>query len=95
MKLQNKVAVVNGAASGIGLEIARTFVREGAAKCICANVICPGFVRMPLIARQIPVKDIATVALILCVFSNQRLDGAVHCRKSWLVYAIIDGGAHG
>ena len=30
MKIENKIAVVTGAASGIGLEIAKTFVREGA-----------------------------------------------------------------
>jgi len=29
-QLQDKVAIVTGAASGIGLEIARTYAREGA-----------------------------------------------------------------
>lgn len=34
MRMQGKVAVVTGAASGIGKEIARAFVREGARVCV-------------------------------------------------------------
>ena len=34
MKMKDRIAVVTGAASGIGLEIARAYAREGAAVCI-------------------------------------------------------------
>src|SRR5438105_2382724 len=98
MRLKDKVAIVTGAASGIGKEIALTYAREGAkvavadldkgaadaaageiraaggqalgiamdvtsAKAVAkegakhgvrANVICPGFVRTPLVEKQIP-----------------------------------------
>ncbi|MGH8706090.1 MAG: 3-hydroxybutyrate dehydrogenase [Burkholderiales bacterium] len=36
------------------LGLARTVAKEGAAHGIRANVICPGFVRTPLVERQIP-----------------------------------------
>ena len=34
--------------------LAKVVAKEGAAKGICANVICPGFVRTPLVDKQIP-----------------------------------------
>ncbi len=37
MSVKDKVAIVTGAASGIGLEIAKTFAREGA-KVVIANL---------------------------------------------------------
>ncbi|MGA7440000.1 MAG: 3-hydroxybutyrate dehydrogenase [Luteibacter sp.] len=36
------------------LGLARTIAKEGAASGIRANVICPGFVRTPLVEKQIP-----------------------------------------
>jgi 3-hydroxybutyrate dehydrogenase len=36
------------------LGLARTVAKEGAAHGVRANVICPGFVRTPLVAKQIP-----------------------------------------
>ncbi|MES1154730.1 MAG: SDR family oxidoreductase, partial [Rhodanobacter sp.] len=36
------------------LGLARTVAKEGAAHGVRANVICPGFVRTPLVERQIP-----------------------------------------
>src|SRR5699024_3280141 len=38
-----------------GLEgLARVIANEGAAHCVRSNVICPGFVRTPLVEKQIP-----------------------------------------
>jgi 3-hydroxybutyrate dehydrogenase len=34
--------------------LAKTMAKEGAAHGVRANVICPGFVRTPLVERQIP-----------------------------------------
>jgi 3-hydroxybutyrate dehydrogenase len=34
--------------------LAEVVAKEGAAHCVRANVICPGFVRTPLVAKQIP-----------------------------------------
>src|SRR5258706_327232 len=95
VRLTDKTAIVTGAASGIGREIANRFLgegarvafadrdieaarraaaeadptggrafrgaldgtdqaQEGAAHGVRSNVICPGFVRTPLVDRQIP-----------------------------------------
>lgn len=35
MKLENKVAIITGSSSGIGFEIARSYLKEGAKVCIC------------------------------------------------------------
>jgi NAD(P)-dependent dehydrogenase (short-subunit alcohol dehydrogenase family) len=49
MRLTNRAAVVTGAASGIGKEIARTFVREGAkvARCSPSISTAPSSPRVP------------------------------------------------
>jgi 3-hydroxybutyrate dehydrogenase len=54
MKLKNKVTLVTGATSGRGLEIAKLYAKEGAEHGVRCNVICPGFVRTPLVDKQIP-----------------------------------------
>ncbi len=36
------------------LDLARVVAKEGAAHGLCANLVCPGFVRTPLVQRQIP-----------------------------------------
>jgi len=36
------------------LGLARVIAKEGAAHGVCANVICPGFVKTPLVEKQIP-----------------------------------------
>lgn len=49
MRLKDKVAIITGSASGIGKKI-----KEGARHKVRADVICPGFVRTPLVEKQIP-----------------------------------------
>ena len=54
MKLQGKSAIVTVAASGIGRAIADLLAKEGAAHNVRSHVVCPGFVRTPLVEKQIP-----------------------------------------
>lgn len=36
------------------LDLARVVAKEGGPRGVCANVVCPGFVRTPLVDKQIP-----------------------------------------
>ena len=52
--LEGKVVIVTGSGGGIGRDMALAMAKEGAKDRIRANVICPGFVRTPLVDKQIP-----------------------------------------
>lgn len=67
MRLENKVAVITGAASGIGLAIANLFVAEGA-KVVYSDVNDPGLK-----------LDLARAVFVKCDVSNSReVDALVH-----------------
>lgn len=59
--------------------LARTVAKEGAKHNIRANVICPGFVRTPLVEKQIPqqarVLGISEEAVIKNVMLKETVDG--------------------
>ncbi|MCC5884714.1 MAG: 3-hydroxybutyrate dehydrogenase [Halomonas sp.] len=61
------------------LGLCRTVAKEGAAHRVRANVICPGFVRTPLVDRQIPEQaaalGIAEEAVIRDVMLKDTVDG--------------------
>ncbi len=59
--------------------LAKTVAKEGAKHNIRANVICPGFVRTPLVEKQIPeqarVLGISQEAVIKNVMLKETVDG--------------------
>jgi 3-hydroxybutyrate dehydrogenase len=57
--------------------LAEVVAKEGAAHGVRANVICPGFVRTPLVAKQIPeqAKELAAVAVFFADFESNALTG--------------------
>jgi len=61
------------------LGLARTLAKEGAAHGVRANVICPGFVRTPLVERQIPQlaadRGISEEAVVRDVMLGTTVDG--------------------
>ncbi len=61
------------------LGLARTLAKEGGPHGIRANVICPGFVRTPLVERQIPQlardRGITEEAVVKDVFLGTTVDG--------------------
>ncbi|MEO9080468.1 MAG: 3-hydroxybutyrate dehydrogenase [Rhodanobacter sp.] len=61
------------------LGLARTLAKEGAAHGVRAHVICPGFVRTPLVERQIPEQasalGISEEAVIKDVMLKDTVDG--------------------
>ena len=59
--------------------LARTMAKEGAAHGVRANVICPGFVRTPLVEKQIPEQSrslgISEVDVVKNVMLKDTVDG--------------------
>ena len=59
--------------------LAKTVAKEGAAHNIRANVICPGFVRTPLVEKQIPEQakalGISEAEVIKNVMLKETVDG--------------------
>jgi len=73
MRLQNRVALVTGAASGIGKEIARTFVREGA-KVAVADLNEAGAVAA---AAELGGAERRAVGIAMDVTSEERVEAGM------------------
>src|SRR5690606_7692598 len=77
MGIRGKVAIVTGAASGIGKEIARTFVREGA-KVVIADVNGYGAVAA---AAEIGGRDVA-LGVAMDVTDEAQVDAGIDTAAS-------------
>ena len=73
MRMKDKVAIVTGAASGIGREIARTFVREGAKVCIADLSVEQG----KMVASEIERAGGAAMAVAMDVTNEQQVEAGV------------------
>jgi 3-hydroxybutyrate dehydrogenase len=79
MRLENKIAVVTGAASGIGREIARTFAREGA-KVVIADLDQEG---AEAAAGAIGAGGGAAVAVAMDVADEAEVDAGFAKLAAW------------
>ena len=73
MKLEGKVAVVTGAASGIGRALARRFSAEGAAGVVCADRQAAGV--------EAVADEIGGVAVVADVSSESAVGSVVSCAE--------------
>ena len=80
MRMKDRIALVTGAASGIGLEIARSFAREGARVCIADLSADAGRAA----AGQISRADGAAMAVAMDVADEQAVErGFDQVTKAW------------
>ena len=83
------------------LGLARAVAKEGARHGVRANVICPGFVRTPLVERQIPEQaralGISEEAVIRDVMLKETVDGKFttpeDVAEAAVFFASLDSGA--
>ena len=83
--------------------LAKVLAKEGAEHNVAANVVCPGFVRTPLVDKQIPEQakelNISEDDVIKHVMLKDTVDGAVHHhrrggRRRSLLRRRREHGAH-
>ena len=79
MRLKDKVAVVTGAASGIGKEIARTFARAGA-KLAIADIDAAGARDT---AAELASADGQAIAVVMDVSSEAQVDAGTNCCRRY------------